>query len=131
MLLLPLLQGGEELLVMVNAENVAPSITVPPQLLQLSALEDTPLVIAGLAVTDIDATAANTGCELSVALSAQHGTLSLATTSGLAFSLGDGSSDTAMRFAGTAGAANEALRSVVYKVSAACTLSLLLQSMCM
>ena len=48
-------------------------------------------------------------------LSVLSGVLTLSTTAGLAFSVGDGTSDATMTFSGTVGAINAALNGLVYR----------------
>jgi hypothetical protein len=111
-------QGGEELLIMVNAPNVAPEILLPDWLrapgARLSALEDLPLAIAGVAVNDVDVAVAP-NLELAVTLSVAHGTLTLGARDGLTFALGDGARDATMRFAGAPAAVSAALGRLTYQ----------------
>jgi len=65
-----------------------------------------------LSVSDADANPAADA--LSVTLSAAHGTLTLSGVGGLAFTAGDGASDAAMTFTGTANAINAALEGLSY-----------------
>ncbi len=64
--------------------------------------------VTGLSVSDADSSA------LTVTLSVGRGTLTLASTAGLAFSTGDGSSDATMTFSGTSAAINAALAGLSY-----------------
>jgi uncharacterized delta-60 repeat protein len=73
-----------------------------------TAVEDVDLNIAGVSI----ASAATT---LKVALSTQHGQLSLASTAGLGFYQGDGSGDSVMIFRGSQADVNAALAGLVYR----------------
>lgn len=101
--------AGDSAAIGIAAINDAPVNTVPGSAM---TIEDTPLVFAAgqIAVTDVDAGAAG----VQVALGATHGTLTLGSTAGLAFTVGDGSADTAMVFAGTVSAVNAALAGLVF-----------------
>ncbi|MCL4800525.1 MAG: tandem-95 repeat protein [Burkholderiales bacterium] len=94
----------------ITAVNDAPVNTLPGG---ATTLEDTPLVYAGasqISVTDVDAGAA----PLQVTLNASNGVVTLAGTTGLAFSSGDGSADASMTFTGTVAAINAALDGLVF-----------------
>jgi hypothetical protein len=67
-----------------------------------------------VSVADPDAGGGN----MQVALSSTNGTLTLATTAGLAFSSGDGTSDANMQFTGTLSAVNAAMNGMTYKPTA-------------
>jgi uncharacterized delta-60 repeat protein/CSLREA domain-containing protein len=110
----------------VTAVNDAPLNNVPGAL-QTTAT-NTPLQFSSahgnaLTVSDVDAST------LQVTLSATHGTLTLGSTTGLAFSSGDGSADATMTFSGTVAAINAALNGLSfaptggYQGSAALTLT--------
>jgi Ca2+-binding RTX toxin-like protein len=80
----------------------------------VQALEDADFVFsaaAGNAISVSDPDAAS----LTVTLSAARGALTLSGTSGLAFTLGDGTADSTMTFSGTAAAINAALNGLVYR----------------
>ena len=90
-----------------NVANDAPVNIVPGA--QISA-EDTALVFSTgtgnrIAVSDPDAGAS----PLEVTLTAVQGTLTLAGTAGLTFTVGDGAADATMTFTGTQAAINAAL----------------------
>ncbi len=93
------LTDSDTVVVDVSAVNDAPVNTVPgPQ----STPEDTALVFSSaagnaVAVVDVDAG----GGTVQVTLAATNGTLTLASTSGLTFSDGDGAADGTMTFTGT------------------------------
>lgn len=108
-----LLQGGEELLVLVNAENNQPEVTLPSRGM-LVVDEDEQLVISGAGVADIDMEVSSK-YELAVRLSVEQGTLSLNGTNGLGFSIGDGVEDEVMYFNGPASSVNDALGSIIYR----------------
>ncbi len=94
----------------VNPINDAPVNSVPgPQhvALGLGVLES---VTFALATADVDAGAA----PLRVTLTATNGTITLARTTDLGFSAGDGTSDTTMTFTGALPAINAALAGVRY-----------------
>ncbi len=91
----------------VTAINDAPDARVPaPQNTSL----DTPFTFAGAATVSIDDVDAAT---MGIELSADNGTVSLSTTAGLTFSVGDGSGDASMTFSGTFAAVNAALAGMV------------------
>lgn len=89
--------------------NNAPVITVPTGALAVDS--DTELTITGVSVADADA---GPGV-LSVSLVAANGILTLANTSGLTFSQGDGTADNRMTFSGTLFAINAALNELTYR----------------
>jgi VCBS repeat-containing protein len=85
--------------------NTPPTVTVP---VSASSGEDQPLLFSAangtaLTVTDPD------GGTLTATLAVTHGTLTLASTAGLQFTTGDGTSDGTLVFSGTATAINGAL----------------------
>lgn len=91
----------------VTAVNDAPVNTVPGA---QTLLEDGSVTLStangnAISVADVDAG----GSPLTVTLSVAHGGLTLASSTGLTFSAGDGSGDALMTFSGTAGAINAAL----------------------
>ncbi len=98
--------------VTVTAVNDPPVLTLPGA--QTSA-EDVPLTFSSsdgnaIAVTDVDAGSGS----LRVILSAADGTLTLTSTSGLAFSNGTGSGDASMTFEGTLASINAALDGLTF-----------------
>ena len=70
-----------------------------------SVNEDTLLSITGISVADVDAASGAVKITMSVA----QGRLTLAQTTGLTFTVGDGTSDAAMTFTGTVANVNAAL----------------------
>lgn len=107
-----MLQGGEELLVLVNAENNQPEIFLPPGPFIVN--EDEELSISGTQVIDIDMEVSES-YELAVRLSVEQGVVSLNNTDGLGFSVGDGVEDELMYFHGSAASVGDALRSITYR----------------
>ncbi|HWT91709.1 MAG TPA: tandem-95 repeat protein [Solirubrobacteraceae bacterium] len=104
--------GSATVALTVNAANSAPVNTVPGA---RTTNEDTAVTFTGatkLAVTDDNVDDA-TG-ELEVDLDVDHGTLTLDGTTGLTFSTGDGTNDTAMTFKGSPANINAALDGLVY-----------------
>lgn len=97
-------------LLVVTAVNDAPVLIVPgSQVVD----EGSVLAFAGagaVSVTDDDAA----GRDIRVSLTATHGTLSLGTTAGLTFLIGDGASDATMSFEGTLDAVGSALAGLTY-----------------
>ena len=91
----------------VAAVNDAPVLTVPGR---KSVNEDTLLSITGISVADVDAA---TGA-VKITMSVAQGRLTLAQTTGLTFTVGDGTSDAAMTFTGTVANVNAALARVDY-----------------
>lgn len=93
----------------VTAVNDAPVNQLPtaPQ----STAANTPLVIGGIAVSDLDV---ETGDLVQVALSVVNGTVSLNGVAGLTFSDGDGTADSAMTFQGTLADVNAALNNLTF-----------------
>ena len=90
-----------------SAVNDAPVLSVPSA---KTVSEDTLLSITGISVADVDAASSAVKITMSVA----QGRLTLAQTTGLSFTLGDGSSDAAMTFTGTLAQVNAALARVDY-----------------
>lgn len=95
----------------VTHANLAPVNTVPGG---QTALQATNLTLNGLAVADADLN----GNPLQATLTAGHGVISLATTTGLTFSSGDGAADSVMTFSGALSAVNAALNGIVYRSDA-------------
>lgn len=91
----------------VNAINDAPVITIPAPLTTTTCQ---PLAITGVSVADVDA---GTG-QLTVELDKVHGKMTLASTAGLTFLLGDGTDDAQMVFNGDLASVNAALATVTY-----------------
>jgi hypothetical protein len=97
----------------VNAINDGPILTNVPA--GATAIAEKPLILSPLAVaTDPDILSNRGKCTLSVL----HGRLTLGTTAGLIFTIGDGLNDATMQFLGTFAAFNAAMAQVTY-VSAA------------
>jgi len=96
------------ILITVEAVNDAPTNIVPgPQTVN----EDTALVFSGsntISISDVDSGVAT------VTLSVGHGTLNLASISGLTFITGDGVNDSIMTFSGSISAVNAALANLSY-----------------
>lgn len=105
-------QGGEELLVLVNAENNHPEVVLPSG--PFTVNEDENIFISGARVTDIDM-GISENYELAVRLSVEEGVLSLNGTNGLGFSVGDGVEDELMYFHGSASSVGDALGSIKYR----------------
>jgi uncharacterized repeat protein (TIGR01451 family)/CSLREA domain-containing protein len=100
----------------VNAVNDAPVNTVPGA---QTVVKNGTLTFAQansklVKVTDVDAGAAT----IKVALTAQKGTVTLPITSGLTFSMGDGTADQYMIFTGTITDINAAMNGMQYKPNA-------------
>ena len=110
------LAGAGSVTVAITAVNDAPTLALPGR---QSTPVDTPLVLdsaSGRAPQVADADAAL----LQVTLTSDgHGLLTLSGTTGLSFSAGDGSADTAMTFSGSAAAINAALDGLRFVPSAA------------
>lgn len=94
------------------AVNQAPVNTVPGA---QTVEQDSSVVITGISVADADAG----GASIQIQVSVSHGALTLASTTGLTFSVGDGTSDASMTFTGTIANINTALASVTYVPTAA------------
>jgi Ca2+-binding RTX toxin-like protein len=97
-------------LITINLNNVnePPVLTVPGAQITRTNI---PVTITGISVADQD----DFGSPLLVSVSTIHGFITLATTAGLSFSTGDGTSDTTMTFTGTEAAINAALGSIIYQ----------------
>ena len=91
----------------VAAVNDAPVLTVPGS---QTADESTSLAISGISVADVDAASG----AVKITMSVIHGRMTLAQTSGLTFTTGDGTSDTSMVFTGTLTNVNAALATINY-----------------
>ncbi len=102
----------------ISAVNDAPINTVPAaQTIQ----EDNVLLFSStngkqISVSDVDV-AEGTG-NLTVTLTVTNGTLTLAATSGLAFTIGNGTANTTMTFSGTPGDINAALNGMTFSPTA-------------
>ncbi len=95
----------------VTAVNDAPTIGVPAGPLTLAENGSTRLTVS---VADVDAGSG----DLAVTLSVDHGRITLATTNGLEFTTGDGTSDAAMTFEGTLSELNAAMNNLTYSPNA-------------
>jgi len=98
----------------VNAVNDAPVNSVPGA---QSTNEDTNLTFSTgngnlISIADVD------HASVDVSLLVSNGTLTLSQTTGLTFSIGDGTSDVAMQFSGTKANINAALAGLVYSPTA-------------
>lgn len=111
-LFLRLEQGGEELLVLVNAESNQPEVFLPSG--PFSVNEDEEVSISGARVADRDMEV-SANYELAVRLSVEQGVLSLNSTDGLGFSVGDGVEDEFVFFHGSATSVGDALASITYR----------------
>jgi len=101
----------------INAVNDAPVNTVPGS---QSTAVNTPVVFSSgngnqISVSDLDAGTNS----IQVTLSATNGTLTLNGTSGLAFTVGDGTADSTMTFTGTIANINNALNGMSFTPTAA------------
>ena len=106
------LSDTDSIAITINPINDAPVDSVPSA---QTTNEDTALVFSSahsnlISVSDLDAD----GSAVRVTLSVSDGTLSLAGTSGLTFSSGDGAADMSMTFTGTLTAINTALNGLTY-----------------
>ncbi|MEX0270554.1 Ig-like domain-containing protein [Leptolyngbyaceae cyanobacterium UHCC 1019] len=95
----------------INPTNDAPVITVPSS---QSVNEGTDLRISGISINDVDVSNGN----LTVAVSAVSGVLSLESLTGLTFTTGDGTQDNTLIFQGTQSAVNAALSALTYRPNA-------------
>ena len=102
---------SKSIVIGVGAVNDPPQLTLPGA---QTVAEDTLLSITGIAVADVDAG----GGLLKITVSVAQGRLTLAQVTGLAFTVGDGTSDAAMTFTGTLANLNSALARVDYLVNA-------------
>lgn len=85
--------------------NTAPTITVPGA---QSATSNVALAITGISISDPESQSQT------VSISVSHGTFSLASTTGLSFSVGDGTADASMTFSGTLANCNTAIATLTY-----------------
>jgi hypothetical protein len=90
-----------------SAVNDAPLNTVP---VAQTVAEDTNLTINGISIADVDAVG-----PLLIVVSATNGVVSLSQTTGLGFTLGDGSADSTMTFTGSLVNVNAALAGLLYR----------------
>lgn len=105
---------AEEVPVTITAVNDAPVNTVPGA---QTVAEDATLTLGGagrVAVADVDAGTD----DVRVSLGATNGTLTLATTTGLTFTTGDGTADAALVFSGTLARIDAALDGLQYAPAA-------------
>ena len=98
---------SKSIVISIGAVNNPPQLTLPGA---QTVAEDTLLSITGIAVADADAG----GGLLKMTVSVAQGRLTLAQVTGLAFTVGDGTSDSAMTFTGTLANLNSALARVDY-----------------
>jgi CSLREA domain-containing protein len=108
--------NADTIAITINPVNDPPVNTVPGG---QSTSEDTALVFSSTAgnsigVADVDAG----GNPVRITLSASHGALTLASTSGLTFSSGDGTADSNMTFSGSLPNINAALNGLTYTPAA-------------
>ena len=92
----------------VTAVNDAPVLTVPAA---QTLLEDTNLSLSGVSLQDGDVGAGN----MTVSLSVNNGTLTLASTTGLSFATGDGTADPLLIFSGELATLNSVLNTLTYR----------------
>ncbi|MBM0744200.1 tandem-95 repeat protein [Phormidium sp. CLA17] len=92
--------------------NDAPVITVPSTSQIVN--EGTDLRISGISINDVDVSNGN----LTVAVSAVSGLLSLQSLNGLTFTTGDGNQDNTLIFQGSQSAVNAALSALTYRPNA-------------
>lgn len=85
--------------------NEPPTITVPGA---QSATANIALAITGTSIADTD------GGTQTVTLSVSNSTLTLASTTGLTFAVGDGTNDSSMEFTGSIANINTALATITY-----------------
>jgi CSLREA domain-containing protein len=96
----------------VNAVNDAPVNVVPGQ---QTVAQNNPLTFStannnSISVTDVDVG----GGQMTETLTATHGVITLGTTAGLAFTVGDGTADPTMTFSGTLASINAALQGLTF-----------------
>ena len=94
----------------VDVRNRAPVVSSPAS---VSTMEETPLIFSGgdlISFSDIDAGTQ----DLEVTLTVSHGDLTLSTTAGLTFTVGDGTNDATMTFKGTLTEINPAVDSMTF-----------------
>ncbi|HVQ07464.1 MAG TPA: Ig-like domain-containing protein [Allosphingosinicella sp.] len=101
--------------VTINAVN-DPISTAAPATLMLNE-DATNVAVAGLSISDVDATLAPAGV-YEVTLTSTNGTMTLTTLAGLTFTAGDGTSDATMTFHGTLADINTALATANYTPAA-------------
>jgi len=96
----------------VNAVNDAPANTVPGSQATAVNMAMTFSIAGGNAISIADVDAASSSVQ--VQLTATNGTLTLLGTTGLTFSVGDGTADATMTFTGTTSAVNAALDGLTF-----------------
>lgn len=101
---------SDDLPITVQHFNRAPVNTVPAAVQSPPAVVFSAANMTEISVSDSDADSA----PLKVALSVANGTLTLSQTTGLNFTVGDGSADAAMTFTGSQSAINAALNNMTY-----------------
>lgn len=99
------LTDSDSVAITVNAANDTPINTVPGA---QTTDNDTPKVIAGISTSDVDGGTPN------ITVAVTNGTVTLSGTSGLTFSVGDGTADATMTFSGTIANINTALNNLTY-----------------
>jgi len=92
----------------ITAVNDAPVLTVPGA---QQVDQNTDLRVTGVSVNDVDAT------DLTVNLFASSGRLSLGSTTGLTFDVGNGTQNSLVSFRGSQAAVNDALRTMIYRAN--------------
>ncbi len=97
----------------VNAVNDAPVIAGPPAGL---TNQNTPVMFSAATASQISVSDVDAGNDaIGVSLTATDGTVTLASTTGLTLSTGDGTDDVTMSFSGTTTAINAALNGMTFK----------------
>lgn len=100
-----------------STPNAAPVITAPAS---IGLVKDTSFTFSAALGRELSISDSDIGSGLAqLSLSVGHGVLSLSQTTGLSFSVGDGTSDASLVFTGTASAINAALTGLVYTPTAA------------
>lgn len=107
-------QGGEELLMLVNHQSNEPTLVTPLNKDINKTLEDTPTTIYHTYISKIDPSLTSS-YRVGIQISANFGVISLATTSSLTFSVGDGIQDEVMYFSGTVEKVDAAINALTYK----------------
>ena len=110
------LTGSDTATVNITAVNDAPANTVPGA---QATMEDAALVFSAgngnqIQIDDVDAGSS----DLEITLAVTNGTLTLAGTTGLSFSVGDGTTDGSMTFTGTQSDINTALATLTFNPTA-------------
>jgi hypothetical protein len=121
------LSTSNKIAVHIDAVNNAPTILLPVQ--DQVATLGTPLLLSGISVGDVDASAVSIADPMGVqhgamqlTISAKFGTLSLSSLRGLHFVSGDGVSDRSIAVLGSIGNINNAIAALQYdcKTSSSC-----------